>query len=143
MQHRILGDVLAATGQKRKRWPDIADSNQEWFRHSATRIIKRRHLRRFQKEATKIKAEENEDEEESIAKIEETEAEEEDHQEATNIKADENEDEEESISFGGRTAADDASTCLGRCSCSHRAEAQALARHREFQSGAATAARLG
>ena len=94
-------------------------------------------------EATKIKAEENEDEEERIAKIEETEAEEEDHQEATNIKADENEDEEENISFGRRTAADDASTCLGRCSCSHRTEAQALARHREFQSGAATAARLG
>ena len=36
---------------------------------------------------------------------------------------------------------EDASPCLGRCSCSHRAEAQALARHRRFQSGAATAAR--
>ena len=30
---------------------------------------------------------------------------------------------------------EDAAPCLGRCSCSHRAEAQALARHRRFQSG--------
>ena len=32
------------------------------------------------------------------------------------------------------TMSEDASPCLGRCSCSHRAEAQALARHRRFQS---------
>ena len=33
------------------------------------------------------------------------------------------------------TMSEDPSPCLGRCSCSHRAEAQALARHRRFQTG--------